>query len=215
MNKEMWIKILKLIMKILDFIIDLSDDEETGQGTAEEEDSTIQKCLFPMEYLRITADENYKTHKGSYAVDLGGKDTGKDMAFAPCDLEVIRVRPNANGEVYFQSIEPVKFADGTIDYFRMLLLHDSTAEHRMSTGDTVVQGDWIYTEGGMGGGDPECFGNHIHIEVGKGKWENPKHLQLSNGNFSIEKPSKIEDIFFVPKSTIVMENSIEKVWKFL
>lgn len=206
MNKEMWLKLLKFIIKLLELILDESD--EMGEGTGD----TMQKCIFPMEYLRITADENYETHKGGCAIDLGGKDTKKDMIFAPCDLEVIRVRPNANGEVYYQSIEPVKFADGTTDYFRMLLLHDSTAETRINTGDIFVQGDWIYTEGGMGGGDPECFANHVHMEVGKGKWDKPMHLQMVNGNFAIENPSRIEDIFFIKKDTVLL-NTAGKIFK--
>lgn len=206
MNKEMWLKLLKFIIKLLELILDETD--EIGEGSGEK----TQKCLFPMEYLRITADENYNTHKGGYAVDLGGKDTNKDMLFAPCDLEVIRVRPNANGEVYYQSLEPVKFADGTTDYFRMLLLHDSTAESRITKGDIFVQGDWIYTEGGMGGGDPNCFANHVHMEVGKGKWKNAKHIQMENGNFAIEDPARIEDIFYIKKDTVVLDSK-DKIFK--
>lgn len=207
MNKEMWLKLLKFIIKLLELILDESD--EAGEGTGE----TVQKCLFPMEYLRITADENYKTHQGGCAIDLGGKDHNKDMLFAPCDLEVIRVRPSANGEVYYQSIEPVRFADGTTDYFRMLLLHDSTAETRIEEGDIFVQGDWIYTEGGMGGGDPECFANHVHMEVGKGKWNQAKHLQMVNGNFAIENPSKIENIFYITDKTVVLNDAGKKFIK--
>lgn len=207
MNKELWLKLLKFIIKILDLILD--EREETGQGTREDP----QQFLFPMEYLRLTADETADRHKGSLAYDFAGKDTGCDELYAPCDMTVCRIRENRNGEVYFQSTEPVKFRDGSIDYARMLLMHDESAHELYEVGETVRQGDFIYSEGGMGDGNPNKFPNHVHVEVGKGKWKDCKHYQTEYGTYSIENPNNPESLFILPRDCIVLEDG-GKNWKY-
>lgn len=207
-DKTLALKVLELIIKILTWILDEAD--ETGAATGDE----IEHFLFPMEYLRVTADEKAKDHKGGYAYDFAGKDTGSDELYAPCEMVVKRIRENRNGEVYFESTQPVLFADGTQDYARMLLMHDPDAAELYSVGDIVQQGDYIYSEGGMGAGDRQMFANHVHIEVGKGKWKSLKHLQLSNGNFSIENPEPPEKMFWVPIDCIIYD-SYGKDWKVL
>ena len=77
----------------------------------------MQKFKFPMEYLRVTQGENDTySHAGSLAMDFGGKGTGADKLYCPCDMVVKRTRQNANGELYLESVEPVLFADGSTDY---------------------------------------------------------------------------------------------------
>lgn len=202
LDKELMKKILKIIIKILDYLFE--EIIETGAPVEPEQmqQSDYENFLFPMEYLRVTQGENTGTHLGSKAMDFGGKDTGRDELYAPCTMRVVRIRENRNGEIYFESTRPVRFADGSLDYARLLCLHDDSTTFEV--GDIIQQGDYFYSEGGMGGGDPHKFNNHVHIEAGKGKWENAKHFLVpgTRDKYTIENPSSLYDLFFLPRDTI-------------
>ena len=66
----------------------------------------MQKALFFMQTLRCTAGEEYSTHKGTYALDFGGSDGGKDLIYAPFDLKIKKIDKAAN-TVFFESLEKV------------------------------------------------------------------------------------------------------------
>lgn len=127
----------------------------------------MENCMFPMEFLRVTQRPDIGSHQGSKAIDLGGRDTGKDKVYAPFSGTVVRTRKGANGELYLASDAPVRFADGSTDYCTVTFIHD--AAFNVPEGTHVVQGQYIYDEGGMGGGRPHKFGNHLHMEVSRGK----------------------------------------------
>lgn len=127
----------------------------------------MENCMFPMEFLRVTQRPGIGSHRGSNAIDLGGRDTGKDKVYAPFSGTVVRTRKGANGELYLVSDAPVRFADGTSDYCTVTFIHDEA--FNVSEGSHVVQGQYIYDEGGMGSGKPHKFGNHLHMEVSRGK----------------------------------------------
>lgn len=199
-------KILKIIVKILDYLFE--EIIETGAPVEPEQTQhyEYENFLFPMEYLRVTQGENTGTHLGSKAMDFGGKDTGRDKLYAPCTMKIVRIRKNANGEIYFESINPVRFADGTVDYARLLCLHDNSTAFEV--GDIIRQGDYFYQEGGMGGGNPQMFKNHVHIEAGKGKWVNAKHFVVpgTTDKYTIENPSALYDLFILPRETIELDS---------
>lgn len=195
------------MLKILDFIF----EEIIETGAPEEE---IEKFLFPMEYLRVTQNSNEGTHVGTKAIDFGGKDTGCDELTAPCTMKVVRIRDNRNGEVYTESVKPVKFADGTTDFARLLVLHDPEAEKNLKIGQIINQGEYFYSEGGYGGGNPKRFANHVHVEAGKGTWsENGGAMhyrtglkdQDGNNTFSIKNPEDLDKLFILPRDTIILE----------
>ena len=120
-----------------------------------------------MEFLRVTQGPNTGSHAGSKAMDFGGKDTGCDVVYAPFTGRVARVRTNSSHETYFESLEPVEFADGTVDYMTVTLMHDNVLDVR--TGQVLHQGEKIGDEGGFGGGRPNRFGAHLHLEVSRGR----------------------------------------------
>ena len=156
----------------------------------------MQKFKFPMEYLRVTQGENDTySHAGSLAMDFGGKDTGADKLYCPCDMVVKRCRQNANGELYLESTLPVLFADGTQDYARLLCMHDGS--FNVKEGQIVKQGEYFYDEGGMGSGNPNKFANHVHIEAGKGKWKSTTQSRNSKGTYVIENQRHLYDLFIV------------------
>lgn len=143
---------------------------------------------------------------GSKAIDYGGKDTGRDKLFCPCTCKVIRVRPFANGELYLESTEPVLWADGTIDYRRMLFMHDETNTD-WSTGKIIKQGQYFYREGGMGNGKPNKFANHVHIEIGKGRFSLKQPARQSKnqwGTWVMKNQESHYNGFWIPKTTKIL-----------
>lgn len=204
MNKDLAMKILKFILKLLDYIF----EELVEIGAPEEpKKEEPENFLFPMEYLRVTQGENTGSHVGGKAMDFGGRDQGKDALYCPCEMKVIRIRPNRNGEVYLESTKPVKFADGTVNYARLLLIHDDTLQN-YKEGDILKQGDYFYLEGGMSGGVRGKLANHVHIEGGKGKWVKAIHYLVpgTQDKYSIENPESLNKLFIVPKDTIILED---------
>lgn len=170
-----------------------------------------QKFKFPMEFLRVTQDENGSySHGGSFAMDFGGKDKGADKLYCPCDMKVMRCRQNANGELYLESTLPVEFADGTIDYARLLCMHDS--KFNVVEGSILKQGDYFYDEGGMGSGNPNKFGTHCHIEAGKGKWKSCTQSANAQGTYVIENQSHLYDLFILGDDVVVL-NGAGYPWK--
>lgn len=204
--------IFKAFLAFLEVLVDLLQ-EETGTGNEEEPEPeeikndtfNLQYFLFPMETLRITQDElEEHSHKGSYAIDFGGSDEGQDILYAPCDLIVKRIRENANGEIYLESIDEVQFADGTVDYAHILLLHDNNT-YENKVGDIIRQGQAFYKEGGMYNGNPNYYGNHVHIEAGKGKWKNCKQYQNEQGTWISENMCSLSSLFWLKKNTKIID----------
>lgn len=163
----------------------------------------MQKFKFPMEYLRVTQGENGTTsHKSSLAMDFGGKDGGADKLFAPCDMVVKRCRSGANGEMYLESTQKVLLADGTVDYARLLCIHDAVFNKKV--GDTVKQGEYFYDEGGMGSGRPNKFATHVHIEAGKGKWTKTNQTKNSVGTYVCERQESLYNLFILGSDVVIL-----------
>lgn len=135
----------------------------------------MQKCKFPMEFLRVTQEYGRKedgsvdytsySHTGSYALDLGGKDLGQDWAYAPCDMVVKRVYGKYNA-VWFETLEKVMCADGVARQLVFMLLHINDSDLQglgITVGKVFRYGEKFYREGTAG----DATGNHIHLEVGE------------------------------------------------
>lgn len=105
------------------------------------------------------------SHKGTKAFDEGGKDTGIDNYYAPCDLKVVAKGGSQVNFVYFQSIAPVKFANGQEDYINFRVGHDNDISN-IYVGQVFKQFDVIGQEGTRG-----ANGNHSHIQVAKGQYK--------------------------------------------
>lgn len=67
----------------------------------------------------------------------------------------------------WQSVNPVLFADGTIDYLGIIVYHDNDiANGTYSPIGTVIQQGQIFNRTGTGG---NVTGDHVHLETGKGQ----------------------------------------------
>lgn len=142
-----------------------------------------QVCLFPLEYINIS-QAYYGTYSHDeteyYATDfLGWGASGRVYhcpCYAPVDMELIFLSISESMGVW-QSKTKVYFADGTTDYLGIIVYHDNRYQNgQMEIGMTASQGD-IFNYTGTGG---NVTGDHMHLECGKGKWNNP-HTSTPRG----------------------------------
>jgi hypothetical protein len=135
-----------------------------------------------------------------YPIDDGCSDTGKDYIFCPCDSMTVKriygVGESGANTIWLQSDKKVSFADGTRDYFTMLITHpDDKDLKRLYVGQKFNRKEKICREGKDG-----ATANHLHISGGKGKiqgngWEkNTKGKWVLTVTGSTEKP---ENLFFI------------------
>lgn len=125
----------------------------------------MEKAVFMMDYLNITQKANGEfSHKGDKSIDIAGKDSGIDNFKAPF-TGIIRKIYTGDNAVWLESVDKVKYADGTIDYMTVLTIHDNDISN-LKVGNVIQQGNIYYNEGNKG----NATGNHIHLAVGKGKF---------------------------------------------
>ena len=88
--------------------------------------------------------------------------------------------------MWLQSSDKVVYADGTVDYMTVVLMHDNNVAD-LSVGQIVTQGEYFYDAGVAGG----ATGTHVHIAINKGKYKTGSSL-TGSGNVSVE------DALFLP-----------------
>lgn len=168
----------------------------------------FQRAYFPMKVIAISQGYGSKssTHKYSYALDLAGKDTGKDEIFAPFDCKVTKLyQPRTkNGaidkthspEVWLTSTKKVLCANGYYGYLTISLTH-SPEVYKMKIGQVYKQFQKIMTEDHQGIGNG---GNHIHLELSKGTKAGWKIIK---GNYVNVNGVKPEEYLFVKEDSTI------------
>lgn len=168
----------------------------------------IQDILFPHENMNITQGNNGQySHKGVNALDLAEKDGGRSPMYAPFDV-VCKATDTKNGNaVWWQSQSKVRFADGTIDYATIMIIHDNDLTG-IYVGAKYKQGTQIATEGTAG----FATGNHNHFEIAKGAYS---HMYDQNGFGTFHLPNSIsaDRACFIDGTNIINGNGM--AWKHL
>lgn len=130
-------------------------------------------CLFPLPYLNMSQDEGGDySHTGTYNLDfLGWGPNGRIYnapIYAPVTMKVVHTWLNFTGgnAVFFESVNPVHLADGSLDYLTIMFAHDPTPPYT-TIGDIVNQGDLCYHTGDYG----NVSGDHVHTCCGKGQYQ--------------------------------------------
>ena len=169
-----------------------------------------QMLGFPMEYMNITQGNNVGTHIGTNALDNAGKDAGIDPTFAPCDMHLVAYDSQANGNaVFFESNQPVLFRDGTVNYATFMFIHDNSISDIVSyanAGNTWKQGQEFGDEGTTG----YATGNHVHMEVAKGKFQ---YMYARNGYGTYYLPNNVSaDTAFVTDGTTIINRNTFINW---
>ena len=134
--------------------------------TKTKDGKTYELIRFPMKTMNITQGNNGQfSHQGVNALDIAGKDAGIDPTFAPCKMVIKRKEGYGQGNAVFaESVDPVMFADGTVDYAKFMFLHDNYTGD-FAVGRVFQQWEEFGDEGTAG----YATGNHCHFEVAKGK----------------------------------------------
>lgn len=148
----------------------------------------MEKAVLLMDNLNITQKANNEfSHKGDKAIDIAGSNGGIDNLKAPF-TGIIKKISNEDNAVWLESINKVKYADGTTDYMTVLTLHDNDISN-LKVGDIITQGGVYYQEGSKG----NATGNHIHLAVGKGKftgsgwYQNEYGIWCINNQYDVHK----------------------------
>ena len=173
--------------------------------------------LFPMDYMKITQGNNGQySHQGVNALDIAGRDSGIEEVYCPVSLKYMWSDTAKNGNALFlESVKPVKWADGTLDYASFMTIHDNYIGDIIALvkqGHIFKQGEPISDEGTAG----FATGNHCHIEVKKGKlqWNKYKnsyggglgYYQInSQGVYQLQDSVPSDQAFFID-GTILYNN---------
>ena len=170
----------------------------------------MQKALFFMQTLRCTAGEEYSTHKGTYALDFGGSDGGKDLIYAPFDLKIKKIDKAAN-TVFFESLEKVETPTFT-DYVcgRFAHCNDADMLSNCYAGTVIKQGEAFYREGGKGSGVNGKFAMHVHAVFARGHLTGAYWYNVGNGNYAMLSTGgkqHIYDVLFVPDDVQIIKTN--------
>ena len=160
---------------------------------------------YPCKVMRITQNYNGKTSHhphtlGSpkdYPIDEGCNDSGREYMYCPCNGMVVKRNYTAGtNTLWLESTEKVNFADGTSDYFTMLITHPNDDDMRKCpVGKIFVRGDAICREGTDG-----ATANHLHISGGKGKFSGNGWTRSSTGKYVLTTTKgacKPEKLFYI------------------
>ncbi len=165
----------------------------------------MQKLLFPMPYMNITQGYGYGSHKGTFAIDVAGSDSGVDYLVAPFTGVIKKKWANGNS-VWLESTEPVLFADGTVDYATCCFTHDNNISD-LTIGQVIQQGARFYEEGTAG----NASGNHVHLEVAKGRYTGTGWYLNGDGVWTLNNSVAPQNSFWLKDITVL--NNGGYAWK--
>lgn len=162
----------------------------------------MEKPLYPSLYMRITQGYMIGTHRDSYAIDDAGSDSGIDYLKAPFTGVIKKIYTSDANEVWLESLEPVIYPDGTVDYMTMLFAHDNNVSN-LFVGKVIARGERFYEEGTKG----NASGNHVHMECGKGKFTGSGWHQNSAGYWSINNGKNPTECLWIDDSIKVLNSN--------
>lgn len=125
----------------------------------------MQKAIFPILKTWESQSMNTGSHKDTKAIDFGVLTPYKDTELnAPFDGKIVYVDSQSKGGgIAFESLEKVKYVDGTENYMTIWTGHDNKPP---KLGTIFKQGE-VYSHMGTAGG----VQTHCHLEVIKGKFK--------------------------------------------
>ncbi|MCT4598907.1 MAG: M23 family metallopeptidase [Vallitalea sp.] len=192
--------IFKLFIKSNNESYKIIDDIITT--TKQEDIDTKDIAILNMKYINISQSiGGEQGHKGTYAIDLVGLNRNVESLYAPFDGTIKKIYSvnNQQNFVWLQSDKKIKCADGSYDYITVMTGHDNDISD-LYIGKKIKQGDIYYKEGNSG----KATGNHIHLEVGKGKVTEKGWKKNKYGKWEVENHIKPDQVFYITnESTII------------
>ena len=155
----------------------------------------IEDLLCPFTDMYITQGTEGSSHKGTKAIDVRGRERGvRYPYYAPCTVKCIKTYPS-NGQVMWQSVNKVRFADGSIDYVTFMTAHDNSMDSYK--GQIVEQGSQLGNMGNKG----NATGVHCHIEVSQSS--DTSFYKNKYGIYTMNNEYDLDDCYFVDNTNIL------------
>ena len=151
-------------------------------------------CPFTDMYITQGSMSNY-THKGIMANDVRGKYSGvKYPYYAPCTVKCLKIY-RESGQIMWQSLNKVRFANGRVDYATFMTAHDDVIT--VSVGNVIAQGEELGHMGMKG----LATGVHCHIEVSQSS--NTSWTKNEYGIYHFENEYDLDYCYFVDNTNIL------------
>ncbi len=162
-----------------------------------------QYALWPMDVVYFTQKigGDY-SHKGTLNFDIVGETKQADVK-APFDAKVVAIfkKENEGNTVVIQSIDKVKYADGTTDIMCMSFGHDNDVSD-LYVGKILKQGEVFYQTGTYG----YVTGDHTHVNCFRGEYKSGEFwVQNVYGNYCPNNAISPEKALFIKNSTKVIQ----------
>lgn len=150
-----------------------------------------------------------KGYPSDYPIDEGGEDTERSYMYCPCDeMKIVRiygVGTKGTNTLWLESTSPVLFADGTEDFFTLMVIHPDDDDLKgLSVGQVFKRKEKICREGKDG-----ATANHFHISGGKGRIKSNGWIKNSRGKWVLTvtgRACRPEALFFIdPAFTRVVD----------
>lgn len=175
---------------------------------------TAQAAMMPLKYVYVTQDMGGSySHSGTKSMDFGGKVQDLEAPF-DCVVKYCNTDYVYGNEVVIQSVDKVRFADGSYDYMTVSVIHDNHIEDMVSakaSNRVIKQGEIFYSMGDYG----NVTGVHVHLCVAKGQLDfssfSASHRQSAEGNWELKNSINPSDAFFIDDS-ITIANGAGHKW---
>ena len=156
----------------------------------------IEDFLCPFTDMYITQGSNMKpTHMGIMANDVRGYSQGvRYPYYAPCKLKCIKLF-ESSGQVMWQSLNKVRFANGRIDYATIMTAHDDTMD--ATVGQIVEQGQQLGNMGAKG----NATGVHCHIQISPSN--DTSWTKNNYGIYHFNNEYDLDDCYFTDNTNIL------------
>lgn len=156
----------------------------------------MQRATFPILKTWESQPMNTGSHKDIKAIDFGVLNPyNETKLYAPFDGKIVYVDSQSKGGgIAFESLEKVKYADGTEDYMTLWTGHDNKPP---KLGVTYKQGEY-YSDMGTAGGVPI----HCHLEVIKGKFKMATKV-TSVGSYKFDNTIEPYKALFLNKDGLI------------
>lgn len=178
-----------------------------------------QNLLFPMSTLNVSQGygvsvegvaANTYSHKGTAALDICGKDAGQEYTYAMCDCVVKRIYNGNTASskcnfTWYESTEPVMTKKHGLTYVNWIQAHCNDADMTklgIRVGKKFKQGEINGREGTAG----KATGNHVHINLGIGKFQGTGWYQTSEGHWQVYNPAYLNQECYLKKGTKIIRS---------
>lgn len=151
-------------------------------------------CPFTDMYITQGSNSNF-SHRGVMANDVRGRVSGiRYPYYAPCTSRCLKTY-QSSGQVMWQSVNKVRFANGRIDYATYMTAHDDSMD--AVVGQIVKQGDRLGNMGTKG----NATGVHCHIQVSQSS--DTSWTKNEYGIYKFNNEYDLDDCYFVDYTNIL------------